>query len=79
MNYEREVMVNTYEILTKKDFKWSYEFKHSMKIQMINLLLEYFTDIEHYEKCAKLDTILKKLENMNENISETIITGSENT
>jgi hypothetical protein len=78
MNYEKKVMVNAYEILTKKDFEWSYEFNHSMRVQFVNLLLEYFTEVEHYEKCAKLVTILKGLENMNENISETTTTGSDN-
>jgi hypothetical protein len=78
MNYEKKVMVNAYEILTKKDFEWTYEFNHSMRVQFVNLLLEYFTEVEHYEKCAKLVTILKGLENMNENISETTTTGSDN-
>ena len=50
-----------------------------MKLKMIELLLENFTDIEHYEKCAKLKPILNKLENTNENNSEIIITGSNKT
>jgi hypothetical protein len=79
MNYEKEVLINAYEILTKADFKWTDEFRDEMKVKLINLLLEYFTSIEHYEKCAKLAIKLKHLENRNENISKTIITGSENT
>jgi len=76
MNYEKKVMQNTYEILTNEGFEWTNEFSNSMKLKMIELLLEYFTDIEHYEKCAKLKPILNKLENNNENSSEIIITGS---
>lgn len=71
-------MQNTYEILTNEGFEWTNEFSNSMKLKMIELLLEYFTDIEHYEKCAKLKPILNKLENNNENSSEIIITGSNN-
>jgi len=78
MNYEKKVMQNTYEILTNEGFEWTNEFSNSMKLKMIELLLEYFTDIEHYEKCAKLKPILNKLENNNENSSEIIITGSNN-
>jgi len=78
MNYEKKVMQNTYEILTNEGFEWTNEFSSSMKIKMIELLLEYFTDIEHYEKCAKLKPILSKLENNNEDSSEIIITGSNN-
>jgi hypothetical protein len=77
MNYEKKVMINAYEILTKTDFKWTDEFGDEMKVKFINLLLEYFTDIEHYEKCAKLVIMLKRLENRNENISKNAITGSE--
>ena len=77
MNYEKKVMINAYEILTKTDFKWTDEFGDEMKVKFINLLLEYFTDIEHYEKCAKLVIMLKRLENKNENISKNAITGSK--
>jgi len=77
MNYEKKVMINAFEILTKTDFKWTDEFSDEMKVKLINLLLEYFTSIEHYEKCAKLAIMLKRLENRNENISKNAITGSE--
>lgn len=70
-------MENAYEILMKEDFAWSSEFKEKMKNQLLNLLLDYFTDIEHYEKCAHLHKLVNELENKNENISESIITGSE--
>jgi len=47
-----------------------------MKSELLNLLLKYFTDIEEYEKCAHIHSMLKDLENMNENISKTIESGS---
>jgi hypothetical protein len=76
MNYEKKVMESAYEILKKGDFVWSTEFKDEMKHQLLDLLLDYFTDIEHYEKCAFIHKLSIKLENKNENISERIITGS---
>ena len=51
MNYEKKVMEMAYNILMKRDFKWSAEFSDEMRAQLLKLLLEYFTDIEHYEKC----------------------------
>ena len=49
-----------------------------MKKSFLQLLLDYFTDIEHYEKCGNVIVKLqnKNLENMNENISKTIKSGS---
>jgi hypothetical protein len=76
MNYEREVMESAFRILSKKNFKWGYEFDDRMKRELLNLLLTYFTDIEQYEKCAHIHSMIKDLENMNENISKTNFTGS---
>lgn len=71
-------MIQAFNILTKKDFKWTDEFSLEMKTQFLDLLLNYFTGIEHYEKCAVIVKIqTNSLENMNENISKTNITGSE--
>ena len=77
MNYEKKVMEMTYNILMKEDFKWTSEFNSEMRTQLLNLLLEYFTDIEHYEKCANIVKLQNKsLEIMNGNISKANITGS---
>tara|TARA_Y100000389_G_scaffold156864_1_gene157836 strand:+ start:32 stop:271 length:240 start_codon:yes stop_codon:yes gene_type:complete len=77
MNYENEVMESAFRILKKKNFKWGYEFDNGMKKDLLNLLLKYFTDVEQYEKCSHIYSMLKDLENMNENISKTNITGSK--
>ena len=77
MNYEKKVMIQAYNILTKKDFKWTDEFSLEMRNQFLDLLLNYFTEIEHYEKCAVIVKLQNKtVENMNENISKTNFTGS---
>jgi hypothetical protein len=77
MNYEKEVMELAYGILTNEDFEWRHEFKPKMKLEIVQLLLDYFTDIEHYEKCSTLNEMVKTLENTDENFSETISTGSK--
>ena len=77
MNYEKEVMEQAYNILTKKNFEWGVEFNLEMKKAFLKLLLDYFTEIEHYEKCAVILTLQKKnMENMNGNFSKTNFTGS---
>lgn len=77
MNYEKKVMEDAYNILMKRDFEWSPEFNGEMRKALLNLLLEYFTDIEHYEKCANIVKLQNKsLEIMNGNISKANITGS---
>ena len=77
MNYEKKVMIQAYNILTKKDFKWTDEFSLEMRNQFLDLLLNYFTEIEHYEKCAVIVKLQKqRWEIMNENISKTNFTGS---
>lgn len=77
MNYEKKVMEDAYNILMKKDFEWTPEFNGEMRKALLNLLLEYFTDIEHYEKCANIVKLQNKsLEIMNGNISKANITGS---
>ena len=77
MDYEKKAMELAYEILTKEDFQWRHEFKPKMKLEIVELVLGYFTDIEHYEKCSKLNELVKILEKTNENISETTVSGSE--
>ena len=59
MNYEKRVMIQAFNILTKRDFKWTDEFSLEMRKQFLDLLLEYFTEIEHYEKCASYCEVTK--------------------
>ena len=70
-------MIQCFNILTRKDFEWTEDFSLEMRNQFLDLLLNYFTDIEHYEKCAIIVKKKQSLEIMNENISKTNITGSK--
>tara|TARA_Y100000817_G_C16820846_1_gene528792 strand:+ start:128 stop:367 length:240 start_codon:yes stop_codon:yes gene_type:complete len=77
MDYEKEVMRIAYEIISDGEFSWRKDFNYDMKMELLKLLIEYFTDIEHYEKCSNLSKMIKGLEKTNENISKTTVTGSE--
>ena len=74
MDYEREALAISYDILTADDFKWSDDFDNTMKIDLIKLLLRHFNrpEIEEYEKCAQLKLMLDDLEKMNEDNNKTI-------
>ena len=72
MNYEQKVMESAYNILMKDGFEWGPEFNTEMQSQFLNLLLEYFTDIEHYEKCA--DIVKMQILETNANIGKGDIT-----
>lgn len=76
MNYENKVMNSVYEILTKEDFKWSNEFDLYMMHDLVEVVLNYFKDIEDYEKCAKLQPMLDSMEMKDESYNKTVITGS---
>lgn len=77
MDYEKKVMRIAYDIISDGEFSWRTDFNYDMKMELLKLLIEYFTDIEQYEKCSKLSKMINSLEKTNENISETTITGSE--
>tara|TARA_B100000902_G_C26700675_1_gene616997 strand:+ start:48 stop:287 length:240 start_codon:yes stop_codon:yes gene_type:complete len=77
MDYEKEVMRIAYEIISDAEFSWRKDFNYDMKMELLKLLIEYFTDIEQYENCSKLSKMIKALEKTNENNRETTITGSE--
>jgi len=73
MNYELKVMQNSFEIITKDEFKWGDEFTHNMRLKLVKLMLDYFTNVEEYEKCSVLLKIYNDLENLDESYSETDI------
>jgi len=73
MNYELKVIQNSFEIITKDGFKWGDEFTHNMRLKLVKLMLDYFTNVEEYEKCSVLLKIYNDLENLDESYSETDI------
>lgn len=66
MNYLNAVFGDTYNIISKKGFRWSSEFTNPMKLELVSMLIKYFELTEDYEKCAILKPKLKRLEKLNE-------------
>ena len=61
-NYFNQVMTDAYTLLTSKRVNWPYELEIDQKVQLLNLAIEYFQELEEYEKCTLLQ---KKIEVLN--------------
>jgi hypothetical protein len=53
-NYFNQMMLAGYELLIADTVDWPYELDDRQKINLLQLALEYFQDLEEYEKCALL-------------------------
>lgn len=70
-NYELRAMDQVYNIIV--DGRGS-EVSKEMKKTIIQTLIDYYTELEDYEKCGNLKISLEMLEMMNDNDSSEEIT-----
>lgn len=61
-NYFNQVMTDAYRLLTSKRVNWPYELDNDQKIQFMENVIKYFSELEDYQKC---NTIQKKLNSFN--------------
>ena len=61
-NYLDLTIEEVYDVITNVNV-WPSSFTNKMKISFINKMIKHFEDREEYEKCAKLHTIVQRLEN----------------
>ena len=66
-NYLDLTIEEVYEVITNINV-WPRDFTKEMKIKFINGMIKHFEDREEYEKCARLYTIVQRLENSQSNI-----------
>ena len=69
-DYEQLVMLDVYNIISTKGFVEDDTFTKPERGDYLKLLLEYFEDVEHYDKCTKLRNMIKKMETTDENSSK---------
>ena len=60
-NYLDLAIDEVYDVITNIN-TWPSSFTSEMKISFINGMIKHFEDREEYEKCAKLYTIIQRLE-----------------
>ena len=58
-NYFNQLMKDGYYLLVQDKINWPYELEIDQKVQLLNLAIEYFQELEEYEKCTLLQ---KKIE-----------------
>jgi hypothetical protein len=61
-NYFNQLMQDGYHLLIQDKINWPYELETDQKVQLLNLAIEYFQELEEYEKCTLLQ---KKIEVLN--------------
>ena len=61
-NYFNQLMKDGYYLLVQDKINWPYELEIDQKVQLLNLAIEYFQELEEYEKCTLLQ---KKIEVLN--------------
>ena len=61
-NYLDLTIEEVYDVITNINV-WPRGFTKEMKISFINKMIQHFEEREEYEKCAKLHTIVQRLEN----------------
>ena len=66
-NYLNLTIEEVYDVVTNINV-WPSGFTKEMKIKFINGMINHFEEREEYEKCAKLFSIIQRLENNQSNI-----------
>ena len=60
-------LIETYKVLVSDTDPWPRTFEPKKKIKLIDQMIEYFTEREEYERCAKLvkvkEQVIKDVEN----------------
>tara|TARA_R110000824_G_scaffold152777_1_gene324063 strand:- start:1149 stop:1406 length:258 start_codon:yes stop_codon:yes gene_type:complete len=66
-NYLDLTLREAYNLITSASDPWPNKFRTYKKVKFIDQLIEYFTELEEYERCAKLvqikNSILNELDN----------------
>jgi len=60
-NYLDQTLIETYKVLVSDTDPWPKTFEPKKKIKLIDQMIEYFTEREEYERCAKLVEVKEKV------------------
>ena len=71
-NYLDLTVEEVYDVITNINV-WPRDFTKEMKIKFINQMINHFEEREEYEKCAKLHSIVQRLENNQSNLGRSRI------
>ena len=71
-NYLNLTIEEVYDVITNINV-WPRGFTKEMKISFINKMIQHFEEREEYEKCARLHSIVQRLENNQSSIGRSRI------
>ena len=66
-NYLDLTIEEVYDVITNINV-WPSSFTNEMKISFIDQIIKHYEEREEYEKCAKLHSIVQRLENNQQGI-----------
>jgi protein-arginine kinase activator protein McsA len=60
-NYFNDIMKEGFELLSSSRVSWPTDLDNQQKISLLTKHLEYFDELEQYEKCAVLKKKITRL------------------
>jgi hypothetical protein len=66
-NYFDQMMTDTYTLLMSRRIKWPYELDNDQKVEFMERVLKYFSDIEDYQKCTAIQKKIVNFTKRNKN------------
>lgn len=61
INFLNAMIDTVYNILVSETCEWPYELEINDKQQFVSKMIEHYAQTEDYEKCSKLQSLLKDL------------------
>jgi protein-arginine kinase activator protein McsA len=62
-NYFNQMMHEGYALLVSDEVDWPYELDDAQKINLLQLAINYFQELEEYERCAALRDKIELVKN----------------
>ena len=60
-NYLDLTLIETYKVLVSDTDPWPKTFQPKKKIKLIDQMIDFFTEREEYERCAKLVKVKEQI------------------
>ena len=55
------IFKDAYSIITTTPIPWPVRFNKSLKLKLIDSVIEYYEELEEYDKCKKLFLVKEKM------------------
>jgi hypothetical protein len=62
-NYFNQLMLDGYNMLSAEDIDWPKDISYTQRMELLQTTIEYFQELEDYEKCVNLKSKIDQLIN----------------